>query len=167
MQMGGNYRETIESYFLFTITGVVLLPDVVFFGLGDGVTAINGDIWSWSFTGNAPPYLGYQLLDTDLAPDELRIRVRHTIAPHELDSFLIGCDGVGDFQRVGNECRMLPGMAARVGPLSQFWSEDSYFTNPAAISRRLKVIARDWPLRDPEHGLLPDDTTIIVGRATR
>jgi hypothetical protein len=26
------------------------------------------------------------------------------------------------------------------------------------------MIGRDWPRRDPEPGLLPDDTTMIVGR---
>ena len=58
-----------------------------------------------------------------------------------------------------------------VGPLSQFWSEDRYFKNRDMLRRRLTIANRDvtradWDERALiiEHGLLPDDTTIITGR---
>lgn len=180
-QMGGNYRETIEDYFLFTIIGVVIpthpvsqwgsTPTVVFFGVGDGLTVINGESnWSGPWPGNAPPYLAYQLLDAPgFAPSELELKATHTIPDHLLESFLIGCDGaaVPGLTEVCSRNPNLPGMKnMEVGPLSQFWSLDCNFTNPVAISRRLKLIARDWPAREPEHGLLADDTTIVVGRRT-
>jgi hypothetical protein len=53
-----------------------------------------------------------------------------------------------------------------VGPLDQFYRQDRYFANPELISRRLKLISRDWPMSNPQPGLLHDDTTLIVGRRT-
>lgn len=171
-QLGGNYRETIEDYFLFTITGIVLTAETVsFFGVGDGLVIVNGDPhWDGPWPGNAPPYLCYQLLDTPgFAQVDLQLSVLESLNTKDLDSFLIGCDGAGrpGLLQICEENQIIPGMKnMNTGPISEFWTMDHYFENPVAISRRLKLFTRDWPPRDPEYGLLGDDTTIVVGRRT-
>ena len=58
-----------------------------------------------------------------------------------------------------------------VGPLDQFWQDDRYFGNPALLERRLHLIGSDWVrfktesgTKEQLNGLLPDDTTMVVGR---
>lgn len=156
------YHDVILDYFLFTISGVVCDGErIAFFGLGDGVFMINGEVVSNpQYPGNAPPYLAYNLLGENrkLGWETERLPVER------VESFLVGCDGTRDLMRACAEDRTLPGMDLPVGDVSQFWETDAFFSNRAALSRRLKLIGRDWPARDPEHGLLADDTTIIVGR---
>ncbi len=86
-----------------------------------------------------------------------------------LRSFLLGTDGVGELLRRAEQ--PLPGRTELLGPLSQFWREDRYFANPHAVSRRLAVVNQerqqpDWAARRVvrQHGLLADDTTVVVGR---
>lgn len=178
-EMGSNYRKTVEDYFLFTIVGCLLTPrTITFFGLGDGTIVIDGgrSTAGGPYPDNAPPYLAYRLLNerrtrTDRTPigffpDELHLDAFASYDPSSVGSFLIGCDGAGSpgLQDVCDSDRTLPGTETPVGPISQFWEDDRFFQNPVALSRRLKLIARDWPPHDPEHGLLGDDTTIVVGR---
>lgn len=165
--MGGNIRETIESFFLFTIVGVLLSAETAtFFALGDGVVVVNGEVSSIGpFPGNKPPYIGYSAIPgsaLEIEPGDLAFRIVASIPLEFLDSFLIGCDGVDDLIKVAEH--RLPGLSDTVGGIEQFWCGDAYFTNPALLSRRLKLIGRDWPKANPSPGLLPDDTTLIVGR---
>jgi hypothetical protein len=112
------------------------------------------------FPDNQPPYAGYGLL----GKRGLEVQTVKTCPLSGLQHFLIGTDGVSDLIAARGNC--LPGMNGQVGPVSQFWDEERYLGgNPDLVSRRLRVIGRDWPKRDPEPGLLPDDTTLIVGRA--
>jgi len=161
------YREAIERFCLFTLVGVVIGPErSVFFVCGDGIVVTNGVMTELGpFPGNMPPYLAYQLLESELQldPDLVRIKPLLEMPTHELSSFLLGTDGVTDLARL--EHQMRPGLETTVGPLAQFWQNDRYFRgNPELISRELKLIGRDWPLQEPEPGLLGDDTTMIVGR---
>lgn len=179
IQMGGNYRRVIEEYFLFSVVGVVLTGrNAHFFALGDGLMIVNGAVnaagWHMGlgpWPDNAPPYLAYQLLGGrgfDFMPHEMHLAGR-TVPTADVDTFLIGCDGAGDpgLLQVCERGATYPGMSREIGPISQFWTDDAIFRNPDALRRRLKMIARDWPIRDPQHGLLADDTTIIVGRRGR
>jgi hypothetical protein len=165
--LGGDYRKVVEEYLLFTIIGVVLTPETAtFFACGDGVAIINGTEWPLGpYPGNMPPYLAYGLLESELRIDlsEVKLQPFAEFVSEELESFLIGTDGVNDF--VKHQDRMMPGLDREVGPLSQFWSDDRYFRgNPDLVSRQLRLVGRDFPHNNPEHGVLSDDTTIIVGR---
>lgn len=166
-QMGGSFRRNVENYFLFTVVGVLLADQTAtFFALGDGVIVINGERFQLGpFPLNQPPYASYGLLGDRIAidPAELRIKIIKYVELSELENFLLGCDGLADL--IDAEEKLLPGLSKPLGPLSQFWEEDSFFSdNPDLVSRRLRLAARDWPKREPIAGLLPDDTTLVVGR---
>ncbi len=165
--MGGNYREVVEEYFLFTLVGVVISTEhATFFGLGDGTIYINGtQLPLGPYPNNAPPYLAYGLLEgrVDVDPGLLHVRPHQMVAVNDLRHFLIGSDGVDDL--VARQNDHMPGMSQAVGPVSQFWEQDRYYNgNPILVSRQLNLISRDWPRANPELGLLGDDTTIIAGR---
>ena len=165
--MGGSYRTTVEDYFLFTLVGVVIdAQSAQFFQLGDGTVYLNGThVRLGPFPNNAPPYLGYGLLEgrVDVDPELIRLQSWEPIPVTDLSHFLIGSDGVDDLRARADD--RMPGMAECVGPVAQFWEDDRYFSgNPVLVSRRLSLIGRDWPRTNPELGLLGDDTTIVVGR---
>jgi hypothetical protein len=176
----GDVLWTISHYFLFTIVGALLTPTrAVFFSLGDGVFAVNGEVKVLGpFPGNAPPYLAYALLDegvfrgnSTIHADSLRFQVHRVMPLEELHSFLLGTDGVQELMQAAE--RPVPGKAEgkteMAGPLSQFWQEERFFRNPDMVRRRLAGIARDVTTRTDigirkEAGLLSDDTTLMVGR---
>jgi hypothetical protein len=165
-QLGGNYRQTVEEYFLFTLVGFVLTNQIAtFFAFGDGMAIVNGRSYELgSFPGNAPPYVGYGLLGkaVDVDPAELQFKVVTQLDTSAVQHFLVGSDGVSDLMKAAE--RPLPGLDTPVGSIAQFWQQDRYFANPALVSRQLNLVARDWPRKEPRPGLLPDDTTLIVGR---
>jgi hypothetical protein len=169
--MGEEVSCVINDYFLFTVVGVFLTRrETVFFSLGDGLLVINGRLISLGpFPGNAPPYLAYGLVPGSLqaTPDALSFQVQKVMPTREVQSFLIGTDGVGDLIQAAG--RRLPGKKERIGALEQFWQQDRYFANPDMIRRRLAAINRDAVTVEQgrtrwEAGLLSDDTTLIVGR---
>jgi len=164
--MGNSYREVVKEYFLFTILGFVIDQDrVQIFAFGDGVVIVNDErIDGGKYPGDAPPYLGYRLIQNsvDVDPADLDIRILYDMGIESLESFLLATDGVDDF--IAREEALLPGMNVLVGPLRQFYRQDRYFANPELISRHLKLASRDWPEKMPQPGLLSDDTTLIVGR---
>lgn len=172
--MGGSLAHTVQDCLLFTIVGALLTPlRTCVFSLGDGVILVNGDLIPLGpFPDNAPPYLAYALLDTHhgaspAAADEFQMqRVLPTAA---VQSLLLGTDGLEAFS--SSATRPIPGKGALVGPLSQFWQEERYFTNPDAVRRTLALVNREvvqpnWEAQrlDRQHGLLPDDTTLIAIR---
>lgn len=169
--MGEDVPCVVNDYFLFTVVGVFLTRrEAVFFSLGDGLLVINGRLISLGpFPDNAPPYLAYGLVPDSLqaTPDALRFQVQKVMPTREVQSFLIGTDGVGDLIQAAG--RRLPGKNERIGALEQFWQQDRYFANPDMIRRRLAAINRDAVTVEQgrtrrEAGLLADDTTLIVGR---
>jgi len=175
-EMGNDPLKTILNYFLFTIVGVVITPEkVVTFTHGDGVLAINDDYAHLVYPNNAPPYLTYDLVRDHLDPsihDHLMFNVHWEGRPEEVQDLLIGTDGVNDFHQAADRC--IPGTSRQVGPLSQFWQSDRYFTNPPSIRRYLKQVNRtvlrieqDQQGARKEIGLLPDDTTVVVIRRKR
>lgn len=164
---GGNYRQTVEDAFLFTLNGVLITDEkAIFFALGDGLIVVNDEtLHLGPFPGNMPPYMGYGLIPDHLNidPDSIWLRPVLEKPLAEVDHFLLGTDGMEDFIAAAD--KTLPGMSALCGEISQFWTGDRYFVgNPDLISRRLRMVARDWPKREPTPGLLSDDTTLIVGR---
>ncbi len=174
--MGGSFTQVVNDYFLFTTLVAVVKPrNTYIFGIGDGVFALNGDVTVIGpFPGNAPPYLAYDLTGSSLAdqrPELLRFTT-HTVLPtSELDSLLIGTDGIADILRTGEQT--LPGRTELVGNLNQFWVNDRYFgDNPFLVSRRLNQINPSQPITrlredggiERFEGLLPDDTTMAIIR---
>jgi hypothetical protein len=167
-----KFHQIIRDYFLYTCVGYAISPySATFFALGDGVIYVNGEKFSLGpFPDNAPPYLSYALLDSSLLttdPGSLQFQVVCEIPTEELDSWLIGCDGVEHLIR--HETSFLPNGKDYVGSIAQFWTNGCYFSNPYATERKLALVNQEYVRvqdgrlkRTP--GLLPDDTTLIAGR---
>jgi hypothetical protein len=159
----GDYEQVVLDYFLFTVMGVVMTPDqTVVFSLGDGVYAVNGEVTQIeAYEGNAPPYLGYACMHSFKFPGKLKFEIRASMETKDVNSILIGSDGVVDLQDAAE--LPIPGREEKVGPLSQFWTDDKFVQNPDAIRRRLAMMnverVEDGSIK---RGLLPDDTTLIV-----
>ena len=172
-----SLSKTVENYFYFSTLGFLITkPWTYVFGIGDGTYLVNGvERRLEPEEGNKPPYMSYQLLDNEFSRDKphlLRFKVHETLRTFDVDSLLIGSDGVGqliDFQE-----REIPGMDGKlVGPASQFWTQDKFFKNPDAIRRRLSLINRQqwWSGAKAsatcQDRLLEDDTTLVVARRER
>ncbi len=121
------------------------------------------------FPGNRPPYIAYGLLD---GQGNLQFRLERVFFTENLDSILIGTDGVEDLLKVAR--RTIPGKAEAVGPISDLWKNDRYYRNPDMLRRRLALLGRDSIRQDRQTGrlekqpsLLPDDTTVLVIRRKR
>lgn len=172
--MGSEYLHILRDYFLFTTVGALITPDQTWtFAIGDGAIALNGELTPLGpFPDNAPPYLTYGLIQDyveGLTPEDLRFQVHHQVSTAEVQSILLGTDGVLDL--VALEDLPLPGKDELVGPIAQFWQADRYFKNPLRVSRQLAMINHeavqmDWDTMtlNRRGGLLPDDTTLIVIR---
>jgi hypothetical protein len=171
--MGESFSRTINDYFLFTVVGAVITKrDTFLFSIGDGVFIVNGRVVQLGpFLNNAPPYLAYNLTGsslTDSQPEFLNIRVEPTIPTYQIQSLVIGSDGVLDL--INAEGRRLPRREDIVGNISQFWLNDLYFENSDATRRRLAIINREGAeivfgnSAVVTGGLLPDDTTLIAIR---
>jgi len=170
-QMGEKVSEIVIKYFLFTTIGVLITPKwAQFVSIGDGVIIVNNqELQIGPFPDNMPPYLGYSLVQSSIDKESLKFQIQHTIKTDDLNSFLIGCDGVVDLIKA--KSLTIPSLNKMVGLIDQFWGEDLFFRNPFAVSRRLTAINRDRTIMNPEkgridieHGLLRDDTTLVVGR---
>jgi len=163
-----SYSEIVSEYLLCTLVGVVFIGDrAAFFSLGDGVIVINGELVTLGpFEGNEPPYAAYSLLKTRWSEEELRIKIHCVMDVGELESFLIGTDGVLDLCDAAE--KTLPGSVEMIGPLSQFWTDDRYFSKSGIRKRLARIQSRQpnysIPGNEIEEGRLRDDTTLIVGR---
>lgn len=168
--MGGSFSQTIGEYFLATIVGVIVAPEHTFvFRSGDGVMVLNEMLQVLEPSeGNMPDYLAYGLVETakKIAPT---LKVVSSVPTKDLESVLIGTDGVGDLIDAAD--KRIPGKDEKVGLVSQFWKEDRFFKNAFNIHRRLNLINRTVTQVDFEnkvvneqHGHLPDDTTLVVIR---
>lgn len=172
-ELGSSMTETVSTFFLFTLVGVLITPQTaIFFSFGDGVLYVNGIMFPLGpFASNAPPYIGYDIVGTtnDFADSDRRFRVITSLPTDDLESFLIGSDGVDDLVRSrGNK---VPGKDENVEDISTFWIDEKFFRNPALLIRRLRILNTEHQRPDWEEkririepGLLRDDTTIIVGR---
>lgn len=170
-----NLREALISYFLFTIIGALITPrQAFFFGVGDGIYIVNGEITEIGpFPNNMPPYLSYELLDSSLKihhPELLRFTIHRTLPTDNLQSFLVGCDGVKDLINACENNLILPGANEVAGPISQFWENEYLLRTHSGIQKRLNLFNREVVRQNLQtgeierfHGLLPDDTTFIVG----
>jgi hypothetical protein len=174
LNLADSLTEVVVNYLLFSVIGTLITPEEsVFFTLGDGIIYVNGElIQIGPFPGNEPPYLGYALLDpSQIGSDSslFRFQLQRVIPTQELESFLVGSDGVSYLIDAAEQT--IPGKEEKIGSVSQFWEDDGYFLNPFKIGRRLSVINRETRQTDWQNkkvvtfqGPLDDDTTLIVGR---
>ena len=160
-------EHALGEALLFTLVGAVVTDEhVLVFSAGDGLWALNGELHPLGpFPGNAPPYLAYGLLK----PGAVSLKTQALVPTAEVESLLLGTDGVTELG--GLSAARVPERDEPVGPLSQFWSEDRYFTNPDALRRRLALLNREAVRADfgarrlvRVPGLLGDDTTLVVLR---
>jgi hypothetical protein len=176
-KMGPSLSEVVNSHFLFTMLGAIITPKrALFIAIGDGVFAVNGEVTILPpQTDNKPPYLGYLLTGSDVTdtnPELLQFQVVYDVPTDELDSFLVGSDGVVEF--IERAADLMPGTKRPVGPLSQFWTGDHYFDpeKPKALKLQLHNAARDRYQATPTGrqtlvgGLIGDDITVCSGRRT-
>ncbi|EKD66614.1 MAG: hypothetical protein ACD_49C00029G0042 [uncultured bacterium (gcode 4)] len=169
-----NYLVGIKDFFLATIVSVIVTREVSFaFSIGDGVIIINGEPYIIGpFPDNEPPYIAYGAVEPDrvrVAKELYRFKVVKVMPTSELKSILIGSDGVEDI--CDNEKSNIPGKNELVGPISQFWENDKFFSNSSLLGRKLNLMNADstkidWEEKrvQREQGLLQDDTTMVVIR---
>ena len=172
--MGGELSETVSKYLLFTVVGALITRfGVSFFSIGDGVFIANGRINSIGpFPDNEPPYIAYGLIEASLTksyPDALKFQVQHIPESQKIAPILIGTDGVADM--ISSAELKMPGKNEMVGEIGQFWEQDCYFKNQDMVRRKLALTNRECTKLDEEkqevikeHGLLSDDTTLVVIR---
>lgn len=166
--------HVIQNYFLFTVIGFIMTEEkTTTFALGDGVIIVNGNNKTIGpFAYNAPPYLTYDLIKKSVRnfnEVDQRFKIIDELPTSEVESILIGSDGIVDLCKASD--LKLPGRDDVVGDISNFWTDKSYFDCPDKIRRRLTLMNRDVtklteedgkPQLIKHHGLLPDDTTMIV-----
>lgn len=173
---GSALAVPVGEFFLFTVVGFLATrTTAVAFHAGDGVLAWNGEVTVWQALRNAPAYPAYELTGSSLQglqPDAFRFTIDRCLPLADLDSVLLGTDGVADLLAAAGET--FPGSTEPIGPLSRFWEDDTLFANPDALRRRLFRANKahqqaDWEERRLHRipGRLPDDTTLVVIRRRR
>ena len=173
-RVGLPFVEVIRDFFLFTIVATVIGKDYTYIiSFGDGIYSLNGNVVSLGpFPNNAPPYIAYSSVVEHLeniTREDLHFTLNEIIPTSEVDNIILGTDGVEDL--IAAENKKIPGKDEHVGPLSQFYTNDLFFNNIAAIERRLCLVNRTTnkvnritKALQVERGHLPDDTTLVVIR---
>jgi len=164
----------ITKYFLFTcLVAIIGYEHTLVISIGDGTVVVNGEIIKLGpYANNAPPYIAYNLIKkyiVNVNEKDLNFKVVRIIPTNELDSLMLATDGIDDFERADELA--IPGKKELVGPISQFWTDDRYFSNQQAINRKLALVNRTSVRLDRkaqkiqrEVGWLQDDTTLVVIR---
>lgn len=158
------------DYFLFTTLFFVVTPKITaVYSIGDGFYSVNGkSVALGPFKNNEPPYLTYRLMKKreNFFKEEFCFQQDICEATENIESLFIGTDGLGNF--LLSEDQLIPRIGERVGPLSQFWTDDKYFSNRDAINRKLAMVNREY-IDDKRirGGPLQDDTTLVVLRRKR
>ncbi len=159
----GSRSQFVNDHLLFTLVGALVLPDVsLFFSIGDGYLNVNGEtIPIGPFPDNMPPYIGYGLVKSEIDPALVRFKIHRVMPTAELNSFVVGTDGVMDLAAA--EAKPFPGRSNLIGPLDRLWQEDKFFRNPDMLRRHL-TLANGGVADLNMPGYLKDDTTLVVGR---
>jgi hypothetical protein len=169
--------EAVSNLFLFTIVAAIVGRNNTFIiSIGDGLYSINDNVVEIGpFENNAPPYIAYSIVQEYLSNDkkkDLGFCVNEIIPTHEVESLLIGTDGICDLIEV--QGKEIPGKSELVGGVEQFWKQDLFFSNEFAVERRLRLINKESVKMDAERriltrkvGHLRDDTTLISIRRRR
>lgn len=171
--MGGSRSRSIIKHFLFTIVGMVVTPDLaLFFGAGDGNYFLNGKMYEMYVkdVDNNPPCIAYNLVGTTskrIIPDDMRLRVRHTVSTKSVLSAMIATDGIEWLLK--DPKKFVPGTKIPVGGPEDFWTNREYYDNPDNLGRRLNLLATekrriDWKASELEvqPAILNDDLAMVV-----
>lgn len=166
----------IANYFLFTTVGVLVTNEIcIVFACGDGTFFVNGQRVRLSpGNGNRPAYLAYAL-DIETDPDIAKASLEpvHTINTKEVDSLVIGTDGLDSLLDSTEE--FMPGKKRTVGAITQTWTNDLFFDQIGTdlLTPWLRQINSEvsklghtaqGPVLKRDFGLLEDDTTLVVIR---
>ncbi len=173
-------KKLLHDYFLFTLVGFVVTAEhTITFSIGDGIVAINGDIWQLGpFPNNAPPYVTYALMPDVFPYDAALLQFKiHAFSPTDsIDSALIATDGMQEL--IEKQQKHYPGKNRIIGDIRQIWSDDRFFSegDSNSVSERELItpwlrqinsevvkLNQDWQL-ERSLGLLSDDTTIVALR---
>lgn len=170
--VGTDERTPVLDYLLFTVLAVVIGKDKTeAIAIGDGVIIINGEPHALRpVVKDAPDYVAFEL--TTRADRPVPFEVVASLPTTELQNFFVGTDGCNNLAAAAG--RVVPGTADSIGPLAQFWENDAFYgeNHGDELRRRLSLVNGGvWRARAGEvwkrPGLLPDDTTCIVGRRVR
>lgn len=169
----GSYSTILNEYFLCTALAVVVTPEEAqIAAVGDGVYAVNGTVTDLGpFPNNEPPYLVYQLAPRKNQDTQAlsKLTLQKVIPTEDLESVLIGTDGVRDYREAAEARKCLPGKAKQLPALAELWTAEHYFGNPDGISRNLRLANSEVKSFEGGRlvlcpGLLKDDTTLIAIR---
>ena len=153
----GERAEIVRDFFLFTAIGAVIEPELTaVFAIGDGVVGINESFMTLEpGEGNAPAYLGYELVTETAGLGEFSfIAVRPTL---DVTALVLATDGATSLLEADAEVQLAT--LLRAGPV---------YGNADQLRRQLEALARtkssvDWELQRVvrRRSLLSDDTTIV------
>lgn len=175
-QLAGAYsqkdiNEFVGDYCLYTLVGAVMDAErLIIFAFGDGAVGLDGNIKTWDYWRNAPPYIGYDAIDPD---NDMEWSIIRNGSIDGVTSFMVGTDGVEDLIKAAD--KSLPGKPlATVTPVEIMAECDPFFENPDMLRRHLSLAAMSATRLDPETkeldkraGLLGDDTTLVIVRRER
>ncbi|MCB0335544.1 MAG: protein phosphatase 2C domain-containing protein [Bdellovibrionales bacterium] len=179
-----EFRENLKELFIFTTLGLLHTEEYGSWIFGprgsDGVFAANGKVTVLKpQAGNKPISGCYRFVPNEFQdqPELMDTVVHRYFKPGELQTFLLGTDGVEHLQAA--EGKKMPGREERVRPLKDLWEDPEFFSEDS-LQLYLRQINTEWTqLKKPsqeeqkagkqsrlirEPRLLLDDTTIIVGR---
>ncbi len=172
-----EFGKVVVEQMLFTTLGFMLTQHGlwIFSPAGaDGVYALNGDVTQLTpQEGNEPIYSMYRTIPNRYADrnELLRMKVHHYLPLTEVQSVLVGSDGVGELIRA--EGMKIPGKQEVVPALRALWEGDRFFEDSAALTLLLRSINSESTRLETQHGkarltrepgLLMDDTSLVVVR---
>ena len=169
----GDREDALRRYFLFTVVGALITEDeATFFAIGDGVLGANDRLLTLGpYPDNAPPYPAYALIPGHPCAEARRFTIHLRLPTRDLERFVLGTDGAGPLL---DDRLVVPGTAEPAGGPGHWWATDRYFSNPAALPNRLRLLATDAPRLDWDArrkwtawSRLRDDATLVVGRRRR
>lgn len=179
-----EFRQNMRELFIFTTLGILHTEEFGSWVFGprgsDGVFAVNGEVTVLKpQSGNKPISPIYRFVPNEFQnqPELMDTIVHRYFLPGELQSFLIGTDGVEHLIKA--EGKKIPGRKEKVRPLDDFWNDPEFLVDDTLLLY-LRQLNTQWPkvMRPSdeqkaagkecrlviEPRLLLDDTTVIIGR---
>lgn len=166
---GPKRGRDVHDLFNFTLVAAVITPQFTeIAAIGDGYASINGERLAIARNEDQEPgYLSYALSgDADLQ-ESARWQVLATRITAEVDTVIVGSDGLCDLAACATETP--PGSTWPAGTPEQFVQGAAFAKNPDAIRRRLVALQGGLAAPGSGHhglrgGILPDDTTVVAIR---